>query len=208
VGIKMKKSQDGFSAVEGLLIIIIIGILGGVGWYVWNSQKQVDKTYSQTANSSVSPKTKNTSSSAALDSSPSYFVIKEWGVKVPVTDSNVKYYYKFDKSYSTIINVYSQKADGIVGPKGVSCKEEYIAYVLRLEASSPDWNDPEKVSPLFDHKITIGKYAFAVATKKEYGPDCFDAGSNNNYVTDQTTSAKFDAIVSQFVKDFQSIKAE
>jgi hypothetical protein len=58
VGAKMKKSQRGFSAVEALLIVIIIGMLGGVGWYVWHSQKQVDKTYSQTANSSVSPKTK------------------------------------------------------------------------------------------------------------------------------------------------------
>jgi hypothetical protein len=57
----MKKPQLGFSAVEGLLITIIIAILGGVGWYVWNTQKQVDKTYSQTANSSVSPNIKTKS---------------------------------------------------------------------------------------------------------------------------------------------------
>jgi uncharacterized protein (UPF0333 family) len=91
----MKKQQLGFSVVEGLLITIIVAILGGVGWYVWNSQKEVDKTYSQTANSSVSPKSKNSTNSAALDSSPNYFVIKEWGVKLPVTDSNDKYYYNF-----------------------------------------------------------------------------------------------------------------
>jgi uncharacterized protein (UPF0333 family) len=204
----MKKQQLGFSVVEGLLITIIVAILGGVGWYVWNSQKEVDKTYSQTANSSVSPKSKNSTNSAALDSSPNYFVIKEWGVKLPVTDSNDKYYYKFDKNDSTFINVYSQNADGVVGPKGVSCKGEYIAFVLRLEPSSSDWNDPDKVSPLFEHKTTVGKYAYAVATKKQYGPECFNSGSSNNYVADQTTSAKFDAIVSQFVKDFQSIKAE
>jgi type II secretory pathway pseudopilin PulG len=59
MGVKMKKQQLGFSVVEGLLITIIIGILGGVGWYVWQRQKQVDTTYLQTANSSVSPKTKN-----------------------------------------------------------------------------------------------------------------------------------------------------
>jgi type II secretory pathway pseudopilin PulG len=202
----MKKTQRGFSAVEALLLVIIIGMLVGVGWYVWHSQKQVDKTYSQIANSSVVPKSKSSTKPAASNSN--YFVIKEWGVKLPVTDSSDKYYYEFDKNDSTFINVYSQNADGVVGPKGVSCKGEYIAFVLRLEASSSDWNDPDKVSPLFEHKTTIGKYAYAVATKKQYGPGCFDSGPSNNYVPDQTTSAKFDAIVSLFVKDFQSIKAE
>jgi hypothetical protein len=203
----MKKPQEGFSAVEALLIVIIVGMLGGVGWYVWHSQNQVDKTYSQTANSSVAPRPTAAKASPAA-SQPDYLTIKEWGVKLPVTDSNDKYYYEFDKNDSTFINVYSQKADAIVGPKGVSCKGEYIAFVLRLEASSADWNDPDKVSPLFGHKTTIGKYAYAVATKKQYGPECFDSGPSNNYVADQQASAKFDAIVGQFVKDFQSIKAE
>jgi hypothetical protein len=53
---RMKKNQEGFSVVEGLLIVVIVGMLGGVGWYVWHSQQQVDKTYSQTSNSSVAPK--------------------------------------------------------------------------------------------------------------------------------------------------------
>ncbi|MBI2589068.1 hypothetical protein HYW35_02610 [Candidatus Saccharibacteria bacterium] len=36
----MKKNQKGFSAVEGLLILIIVGLLGFVGWYVWNSNNK------------------------------------------------------------------------------------------------------------------------------------------------------------------------
>jgi hypothetical protein len=75
----MKKLQEGFSAVEGLLIVIIVGMLGGVGWYVWHSQKQVDKTYSQTANSSAVPNSKK--KTRATDSNAGYFVIKEWGVR-------------------------------------------------------------------------------------------------------------------------------
>jgi Tfp pilus assembly protein PilE len=64
-----KYSQKGFSAVEGLLIVIILGMLGGVGYYVYNSQKQVDKTYSQTANSSVAPSTKKTTANAGANNS-------------------------------------------------------------------------------------------------------------------------------------------
>ncbi len=41
----MKKNQNGFSAVEGLLILVIVGLLGGVGWYVWqNKQDDSSKT--------------------------------------------------------------------------------------------------------------------------------------------------------------------
>lgn len=36
----MKKlNAEGFSAIEGLLILVIIGIIGGVGWYVWEQNK-------------------------------------------------------------------------------------------------------------------------------------------------------------------------
>jgi predicted negative regulator of RcsB-dependent stress response len=76
----MKKPQEGFSAVEALLIVIIVGMLGGVGWYVWNSQQQIDKTYSQTANSTVAPKQASAKSSPAASQS-NYLTIKEWGVR-------------------------------------------------------------------------------------------------------------------------------
>jgi prepilin-type N-terminal cleavage/methylation domain-containing protein len=32
----MKKNQQGFGAIEVLLVIIIIGVLGFIGWYVWH----------------------------------------------------------------------------------------------------------------------------------------------------------------------------
>ncbi|HEX5448016.1 MAG TPA: hypothetical protein VFW90_02330 [Candidatus Saccharimonadales bacterium] len=50
---KKKQSQKGFAALEGLLILIIIAIIGGTGYYVWHSKNQIDSVYSSTANSSV-----------------------------------------------------------------------------------------------------------------------------------------------------------
>jgi type II secretory pathway pseudopilin PulG len=40
---KMKKNQKGFSHVEILLLIVIVGIIGFVGWYVLRSVNQADK---------------------------------------------------------------------------------------------------------------------------------------------------------------------
>jgi hypothetical protein len=75
--------QKGFSAVEGLLIVIISGMLGGVGWYVIHSQQQVDKTYSQTANTTVVPKS-TAAKVPSTTSQPNYLTIKEWGVRLLV----------------------------------------------------------------------------------------------------------------------------
>src|SRR3989344_5613351 len=40
----MKKDQKGFSAVEGLLIIVVVSIIGFVGWYVVNKHKAAVNT--------------------------------------------------------------------------------------------------------------------------------------------------------------------
>src|SRR3989344_2360709 len=63
------KNQKGFSLVEGLLILVIVGLLGGTGWYVWNARTKTTDTLNNTdkASSSVSkyPKKEVQNSSAA-----------------------------------------------------------------------------------------------------------------------------------------------
>jgi type II secretory pathway pseudopilin PulG len=48
----VKKYQDGFSAIEGLLIVVIVGMLGGVGWYVWHANSQANSNLDHAVNSS------------------------------------------------------------------------------------------------------------------------------------------------------------
>lgn len=38
------KNQRGFSLVEGLLLFVLVGIIGGAGWYVYNSNKQANES--------------------------------------------------------------------------------------------------------------------------------------------------------------------
>lgn len=74
------KKQGGFTVVEALLILVIVGLLGGTGWYVMHSQKQVDNTYSNTNNSAPVPAAKKVSPTKQQD-----FVIKEWGVHAKIS---------------------------------------------------------------------------------------------------------------------------
>ncbi|HET9850615.1 MAG TPA: hypothetical protein VFP35_03265 [Candidatus Saccharimonadales bacterium] len=48
------KRQSGFAALEALLILIIIAIIGGTGYYVWHSKNQTDKILNSTTNTSSS----------------------------------------------------------------------------------------------------------------------------------------------------------
>lgn len=38
----MKTNQNGFSAIEALLIVIILGLVGFTGWFVWHSRRATD----------------------------------------------------------------------------------------------------------------------------------------------------------------------
>lgn len=49
---KRKHDENGFSAVEGLLILLIIGIIGFVGWYVMRAKNDTDNNLGAAANSS------------------------------------------------------------------------------------------------------------------------------------------------------------
>src|SRR5947209_6704226 len=107
----MKKFQDGFSAIEGLLIVIIASMLGGVGYYVWHAQQQVDKTYSQTSNSSVVPKKNNKPTPiSSTGSNQKYLVIKEWGVRAPYSNDDTLTY-KVDPGNGTIAVISKNLSD-------------------------------------------------------------------------------------------------
>lgn len=46
---KISKYQSGFSAVDGLLLLVIIGVIGFIGWYVYHAQQNANKNYTQTS---------------------------------------------------------------------------------------------------------------------------------------------------------------
>lgn len=40
------KNEDGFGAVEALLIVVVVGLIGGLGWYTWTKQNNKTKEMS------------------------------------------------------------------------------------------------------------------------------------------------------------------
>lgn len=60
---KLKNSQTGFSAIEALLIVVIVAIVGGTGFYVYHAQTNANKNLK--GDNSTAPKFKNNSKKAA-----------------------------------------------------------------------------------------------------------------------------------------------
>jgi len=47
----MKNKHKGFSTVELLFILIVVGLIGSLGWYVWNNRAKKESLTQNTANS-------------------------------------------------------------------------------------------------------------------------------------------------------------
>lgn len=98
----MKNNQKGFSAVEGLLILVIVGIIGGVGYFVYNSQKSTNTSLDNANKASTVQKVeKSTPKQSTTKPTPYNFqqlgvsmdILDGWEVKsTPSTSEGVNFY--------------------------------------------------------------------------------------------------------------------
>ncbi len=94
--------QRGFSTVVLLLGLLLIVAVGFTGYYVWNSQnnKKEDKA-------EVAPATTTKQEAKKIEPSPvkeeqKYLVIKEWGVKIPLSEKITDLTYRFNTNEGTV----------------------------------------------------------------------------------------------------------
>lgn len=100
-------NQDGFSIIEGLLILVIIAIIGGTGWYVMKATSNSDKAFSQTSSTSL----RKSESKTAINSLETY------------TNDEYGFSFKYPKSWKLTKNLQdgrgAQEGDVVVeSPNG------------------------------------------------------------------------------------------
>ena len=154
------KNQKGFAAVESLLIVVIIVLIAGVGYYVWNAQKQ--------ANATLDAASKSAQSSPAVTKKPTataekkYFTIKEWGIQAPY-NGGLTLEYKVDSDSNTALGV-ARTSSAQLDASGIMCKEnpEYGGIIARYLSTAPF---------LYEDGSKSGKTAaqFAQSTGLPYG---------------------------------------
>lgn len=141
----LKSNQKGFGAVEVLLVLILIGILGGVGFYVYNSNKKSNQKADTTSTASkaetkVADKSTDTETVKEADANLGYLVIKEWGVKIKLRDSmKVSYTYSAEAGNQAASIDYQSSIKPVIKPEFLQDKTcEVGAGVLRSVSVSAD----------------------------------------------------------------------
>src|SRR5258708_23143776 len=83
---RVANKRSGFSIVEGLIVVLVIGLLGLSSWMVY----QRIKTSATTTGASPNVNQQTTTQPAPT---VAYLTIKEWGIKLPLSASIKDAYY-------------------------------------------------------------------------------------------------------------------
>ena len=99
------KNQKGFSAVIVLLSILVVSVIGFAGYYVWNTQQ--DKKEKEVATvagaQEQAPAVKEESQpTPTAQDAQKYLEIKEWGVKIPLTEIISDASYTYGSAYNEV----------------------------------------------------------------------------------------------------------
>jgi hypothetical protein len=118
---KSSADQKGFSFV--ILLVILVAFIGlfAAGWYVWNKNKQNKNTNhvkTTTQTNSNDQKQKLPSD----DAEHKYLVIREWGVKLPLSSEISEAYYKIESDGSIdYVALYDAAFDKLKNANNVPC---------------------------------------------------------------------------------------
>ncbi len=99
----MRKNEKGFGVVEILLVIVVIGLLGLVGWMFFSKQNDSKTNNNATTPKITSPKEADQTKPDVAkqqevkpDTNANYLVVKEWNVKFSIPSGLGKATYNID----------------------------------------------------------------------------------------------------------------
>lgn len=166
----LKKIQEGFGVLPIILIVLVVAAIGGVGWTVYQNNKTKPTGASQDNSSNNQQSVDQQPSDSTPDPTVTYLEIKEWGVKLPLSENIKDGYYTFigsnqgndGKPNTAWIGLNSLNASGCniaeAGPKANATPLGSIVRVL------PDEKHPvqgKAYTELYPNGATINGYYYA-----------------------------------------------
>jgi hypothetical protein len=176
-------NPKGFAALRPLLLLIIVAIIAGVGYYVWHSNKNASDTLNSASrdsqNASSATIAKNTEA-LSTKRPVGYLEIKEWGVKLPLINGDAGAYYSYNSSiylhnalYDSV-SIFDKNIDQAKNDDGKSCKDPGYPLFVISRAKTNDVNTlRDSKSPNF-----IGEMAPANFKALSFSKDYEFAGSS------------------------------
>lgn len=149
--------QKGFAAIEAVLVLVVVAILAGTGYYVYHANKKTDATLNAASKASQSSPAKTTKKKASAkqpadSTATQYFTIKEWGVRASETNGDTLTY-KFVSGSDNSIEVISQKLSQY------GCTDRGAGGIARLKGTDPASN----IYPPAPADQTVAQYAAGIS---------------------------------------------
>jgi flagellar basal body-associated protein FliL len=180
----MKTNQKGFELVSILVIFVIVGLVGAIGWLVYDRQKS--NKAADTTSTQQEPKVETVPDpSEESTANTEYLIIKEWGVKIPLTETtkNASYLYKNGYVY---LNV------GIEGDEDNACTEQAaVSKITKYSEDADNWR--ERPSELDEVASKIGNTYYLIE------------GSQSMCSETETVQAKASAVRTEWLKQGKNI---
>jgi hypothetical protein len=159
--IRFRGNQKGFAALESLLILVIIAIIGGVGYYVWHSKKQTKNV----ADSSQLSTIKKSSTVSDNQKTKSSLTIKEWGIKIPLTDQIKDAYYTPDSG--TLTETFTLRVHSLDGEPACTTSEQMPAYIKRISSADLHYLESQHEVSAIPPGADIDGYYYYIGIDKE-----------------------------------------
>lgn len=176
------KGNQGFSAVEVVIALFVLAAIGIGGWYVWHAQSNTaDKKSITTTRQHENGEVKDDSSERGA-----YFVIKEWGVRFPLSDDlkgDIKYGLFVRNDYDSQVAYFTSRTVAAIKPGGqcdVVPREETFG-----EGQSGGFMAVERTSiaPEADnHRVVYQADGYWYITDSSQGGPCFEDDADNQKI--------------------------
>lgn len=219
----MSKNQKGFSAVEALLILVIAGIIGGVGWYVWNANQQTNKTLDTAVNISgaVNQREEDNTNKSAVPAAWKTYSSKTFGASFRYPENN----WDIEEVMPCELNASSATGQECAVNINWSLYKQKYAPVIAIERLSKTINEVEKYYDTYFEQSPLSKVVkdsiklngkatikYTVTNSDEVNLEylviskdkVFQIYGNYNPAA-ETPELKFDETFSNVVKSFEAI---
>lgn len=171
-GMGKREHQSGFGTLAIVLVLAVVAVLAVSGVVVYQRHKGASATNSAAVSSSQSTgKSTSTTGTQPAQTTTQYLTIKEWGVKLPLSDDNIK------SAYYVVSTSLGKDPDGL--PSGVwlglnslsdaSCNPANnnlgngtgaVGDILRVPQDATDPVSGKSYSQKYPNGVTIGGYYY------------------------------------------------
>lgn len=191
---RRREHQSGFSTVELLLVVLVIGIVGAAGWFVYQHNRTKATQAAPNASNQQTQQTTTTTPAPTV----AYLTLKEWGVKLPLSDSIKDSYYTVPRDISSdpdgqpsgvYLGMTSLNTScGIVTPdsKGI---DNALGAITRVPPTYTDPVSGELFTQKYPGGVTINGYYYVYASRTS-GKTCASASTLQNADSAFATAVK------------------